>query len=119
MASLTVRFNSIALVERFNHISRMQACSYEGIEVNTKFRLLLISNVDEDGRGARVVLSLKMRDNSIGQLYLPPRFNNVFTMFDLYTINKDRVRFSISVVKIGDGPRHLKLDILDDDDDDR
>ena len=31
MASFTVRFNSIALVERFNHTSRMQACSYKGI----------------------------------------------------------------------------------------
>jgi len=30
MASLTDRFNSIALVERFNHMARTQACSYEG-----------------------------------------------------------------------------------------
>ena len=115
MASLTDGFNSIALVEGFKHMARMQACSYEGIEVNTKFRLILISNVDEDGRGARVVLSLMMRDNSLGQLCLSPRFNNVFTTSDLYTINNDMVRFFISVVKIGDVPRHRRLNVMDDD----
>ena len=112
MASFTARFNRIALVERFNHTARMQACSYEGIEVNTRFRMIYVSNVDEDGRGARVVLSLMMRGNSIGQLYLPPRFNNLFTTTDLCNINEDRVRFSVTVVKLGNGPRHLRFDFL-------
>jgi hypothetical protein len=77
--------------------------------------VIYVSNVDEDGRGAPFVLSLMMRDNSLGQLYLPPRFNNVFSSSDLYRINDDRVRFSVTVVKIGAGPRHLRLDFLDDD----
>ena len=50
MASLTDRFNNVALVERFNHVAQMQAWPLEGIEMDTKFRLIMISNVDEDGR---------------------------------------------------------------------
>jgi len=113
MADLIVRFNTIALIERLNHVARGRSCSYEGIEINTKFRLILISNVEEDSRGARVVLSLMMRDSSLGQLFLSPWFNNVFSSSDKYNTNGDRVRLSITIVKVGDSSKHLRRDFLD------
>ena len=116
MADLIVRFNTVALIERFNHVARGRPCSYEGIEINTKFRLILISNVEKDSRGARVVLSLMMRESSLGQLFLPPLFNNVFSSSDMYNINEERARLSITIVKLGDSSKHLRLDILDDGD---
>jgi len=40
MAEFVDLFNCVALVERFNHIGRMQVCDYAGIEPNISFRVL-------------------------------------------------------------------------------
>ena len=40
MANLVDRLNSIAMIERFNNVARMQGCDYTGIEVNIAFRVL-------------------------------------------------------------------------------
>jgi len=42
MAGLRDGFSSIALVERFNRVARTQACGYDGIETNIKFRYIYI-----------------------------------------------------------------------------
>jgi hypothetical protein len=84
MANFIDLFNSIAMIERFNHEAMMQGCDYTGIEVNIAFRVLYISIVESD----LYVLSLMMGE-SLGQVVLPPRFSNVFHTTDLYRI-KDR-----------------------------
>jgi hypothetical protein len=78
MAEFVDRFNCVALVERFNHIGRMQACHYAVIEPNISFLVLYISVVE----GGMIILSLTMGE-SLGQVFLPPRFNNVFSADDM------------------------------------
>jgi len=105
MANFNDRFNCIALIERFNHVARMRACGYDGFEANIKFRLIYVSLVDGD----QIPLSLMMRDDSLGQLFLPALFRNVFHTDDLYMINESRVRLSVTVAQVGEEPRHLEL----------
>jgi hypothetical protein len=105
MASFSDPFNCIALIERFNHVAIMRACGYDGIEANRKFRLIYVSLVDGD----QIALSLMMRDDSLVQLFLPPRFRNVFHTDDLYRINESRVRLSVTVAQVGEESRHLEL----------
>ena len=105
MAYLVDRVNTIALIERFNHVARQRGCDYAGLEVNRAFRILFISTVEGDQH----VLSLMMGE-SLGQLVLPPRYSTVFHASDLYRIN-DRLRLSLTVSQSGNGPRHLELGI--------
>jgi hypothetical protein len=53
MAEFVDKINSIALIERFNHVGRLQECSYAGIEPNIPFRVIYISVVE----GGRIILS--------------------------------------------------------------
>jgi len=108
MAEFVDRFNCIALVECFNHLGRMQECDYAVIEPNTPFRVIYISII-EDGR---IVLSLIMGD-SLGQVFLPNRFINVFSTSDLYRINGDLVRFCLTIKQPVDGSRHLEMGFLE------
>ena len=63
----------------------MQECYYGGIEPYISFRVLYISVVE----GGRIILSSMMGD-SLDQVFLPPRFENVFSTADVYRINDDR-----------------------------
>jgi len=56
MAEFVDKVNSIALIERFNHVGRLQECGYAGIEPNIPFQVIYISVVE----GRRIILSLKM-----------------------------------------------------------
>jgi hypothetical protein len=56
MAHLVDRFNTIAMIERFNHVARQRGCDYAGIEVNRAFNVHFISTVEGDQH----VLSLMM-----------------------------------------------------------
>ena len=72
----------------------------------------MFSNVD-DGRVARVGLSLIMGDNTLGRMYLPHQFTNVFTPSDIFNINNDRVSYVLTLVKIDDeNPKILRLNLL-------
>jgi hypothetical protein len=73
MAHLVDRFNTIALIERFNHVARQWGCDYVGIETNRKFRVLFISTVEGD----QYIISLMMGE-SLGQLVLPTRYSTYF-----------------------------------------
>jgi len=64
-----------SLIERFNSVALNQAVGLETIDMDKKYRLLIFSNVD-DGRGARVILSLMLGDNKLGRQYIPPQFQN-------------------------------------------
>jgi len=107
MANLVDRFNTIVMIERFNHVARQGGCDYAGIEVNRVFRVLFISTVEGDQH----VLSLMMVE-SLSQLVLPPRYSNVFHT-NMYRINDDRVRLSLTVRQLGNVPRKLELGFLD------
>ena len=96
--SLHERFNSIAMIEIFNHIVRMRACGYEGIEANVKLRLIYVSLVDN-----QIDLSLMMRDDSLGQLFLPAPFRNVFRSEDMYRINESSVSLAVTVAQVEGG----------------
>jgi len=110
MAEFVDKVNSIAIVERFNHVGRMQACGYAGIEPNIPFRVIYISVVE----GGRIVLSLMMGD-TLGQVVLPPRFQNVFNTSDMYRINDDRVRLCLQIRQSGvGGSQHLELGFFDE-----
>ena len=108
MTHLVDRFNTIALIERFNHVARQRGCDYAGIETNMAFRVLFISTVEGDQH----IISL-MKGESLGQLVLPTRYSTVFHTSDLYRINEDRVRLSLTVRQTDNGPRHLELGILE------
>jgi len=108
MAEFVDKFNCVALIERFNHVGRMQECDFAGIEPNI-FRVLYISVVE----GGRIILSLMMGD-SLGQVFLPPRFKNVFSNADMYRINDDRVRLCLQIRQSGGGSRHLELGFLEE-----
>jgi hypothetical protein len=90
MAGLVDRFNSIALIERFNHVARMQPCGYEFIEMNINFGLIYIyiyiSNVDENGRVARVVLSIMTQSGSCTYHACLPMYFPVLTCMILTKI---------------------------------
>ena len=88
----------------------MRACGYDGIEANVKFRLIYISLVEDN----QIFLSLMMRDDSLGQLFLPARFRDVFSSDDMYTINESRVSLAVTVSQVEGGPRHLKLDFWEE-----
>jgi hypothetical protein len=109
MAAYVDRFNTIALIERFNHVGRVQECDYAGIATNIPFRVLYVSIVE----GGRIVLSLMMGD-TLGQVILPPRFLNIFNSADLYRINDDRVRLCLLIRQSGGGPRYLELSFLEE-----
>ena len=83
----------------------MRACGYDGIKANVKFRLIYVSLIDDN----QIALSLVMRDDSLGQLFLPARFRNVFSSDDLYRINEGRVSLSVTIAQVGGGPRQLEL----------
>ena len=109
MAEFCDSFNCVALIERFNHVGRMQECDYAGIEPNISFRRLYISVVE----GGRIILSLMM-GNSLGQVFLPPRFKNVFSTADMYRVNDNRVSLCLQFEQSGEGSRHLELGFLED-----
>jgi hypothetical protein len=88
----------------------MRASGYDGIEANIKFRLIYVSLVDGD----HITLSLMMRDDSLGQLFLPARFRNVFHTDDLYRINENRVSLPVTVAQVGEEPKHLELAFLEE-----
>ena len=71
MAHLFERVNTIALIERFNHVARQRGCDYAGIETNKAFRVLFVSTVEGD----QLVISLMMGE-SLGQLVLPSRYSS-------------------------------------------
>jgi len=98
MAEFVDKVNSIALVERFNHVGRMQECGYAGIEPNIPFRVIYISVVE----GGRIVLSLMMGD-TLSQVFLRPRFQNFFNTSDMYRINDERVRLCLQIRQSGEG----------------
>jgi hypothetical protein len=98
-----------ALIERFNHVYRMQENGYAGIEPNLPFRVIYISVVD----GGRMILSLMMGD-SLGQVFLPPRFKNVFNTADMYRINDDSVRLCLQGRRSWGGSRHLELGLFEE-----
>ena len=108
MAHLVERFNTIALIERFNHVARQRGCDYAGIETNKAFRVLFVSTVEGDQH----VISLMMGE-SLVQLVLPSRYSTVFHTADLYRINEGRVGLSLTVRHTGNGPHHLELAILE------
>ena len=108
MAAFVDRFNTVALIERFNHVGRVQECDYAGIDPNIPFRVLYISIVE----GGRIIMSLMIGDK-LGQVILPPRFQNVFNNTDLYRINDDRVRLCLQIRQSGGGPRYLELGFLE------
>ena len=74
----------------------MRACGYDGIEANVKFRLIYISLVDDN----QITLSLMMRDDFLGQLFLPARFRNVFSSEDMYRINESGVCLAFTVAQV-------------------
>ena len=108
MAHVVDRFSAIALIEIFNHVARQRGCDYAGLETNRAFRVLLISTVEGDQH----IISLMMGE-SLSQPVLPSRYPTVFDTSDLYRINEDRVRLSLTVRQTGNGPRHLELPILE------
>ena len=73
----------------------MRACGYDGIEANIKFRLIYISKVEDN----QIVLSVMTRDETLGQLYLPSRFRDVFS-HDMYAINESRVSLGVAVAQV-------------------
>ena len=108
MTHLVDRFNTIALIERFNHVARQRVCDYAGIETNRAFRVLFIATPE----GGQHVISLMMGE-SLGQLFLPSRYSTVFHTGDLYRINEDRARLSLTGRQSNNGTRHLELGILE------
>ena len=100
-------------INRFNTVALKQTCPLETIDINIKYQLFRFSNVDDDdGRGTRVLLSLKLGDNKLGRLYMPPEFTNVFTLSDMWNNNNDRVKYVVSIVKFDDAhPRNLLLEL--------
>jgi hypothetical protein len=69
---------------------------------------------DDDRRGARVVLSLMLGDNTLGRLYMPPEFTNAFTLSDIWNINNYRVKYVLSIVNIdAEHPRNLRLELAE------
>ena len=109
MAHLVERVNTIALIERFNHVARQRGCQYAGIETNKEFRVLFVSIVEGD----QLVISL-MIGESLGQLILPSRYSTVFHSNDLYRVNDGRVGLGLTVRQTGNGPCRLELTILED-----
>jgi hypothetical protein len=83
--------------------------------MNIKYELLRVSNVDDDdGRGAREVLSLKLGDNTLGRLHMPPEYINVFTLSDIWIINNDMVKYVLSIVNIySEHPRNLRFELAE------
>jgi len=77
MAEFVDRFNCIALVER---LEGCRNATTQGSS-QTSFRIIYISVIE----GGRIVLSLMMGD-SLGQVFFPPRFYNVFSTADLYRL---------------------------------
>jgi hypothetical protein len=108
MAHLVDQFNTIALIESFNHVARQRGCDYAGIETNKAFRVLYVSIVEGDQH----VISLMMGE-SLGQLVLPSRYSTIFNNADLYRINEGRVGLSLTVRQTGNAPRHLELAIFE------
>ena len=109
MDSLIELLNNVALIQRFNSVALEQTCPLETIWW-TK------NTADGDGWEARVVLSLKFNHNTLGQVYLPPQFTDIFTPSDIWVINNDRVRFVLTIVKIDDDhPKNLQLEFEDED----
>ena len=106
---LVERFNTIALIERFNHVARQRGCDYAGIETNKVFIVLFVCTVEGDQH----VISLMMGE-SFGQLVLPSRYSTVFHTAELYGINEGRVGLSLTIRQTGNGICHLELTILDD-----
>ena len=105
MAHLVDRFNTIALIERFNHLARQRGCDYAGIETNRAFMVLFISILE----GGQHVISLMM--GGIGPA--GPSFTVLYLFHtgDLYGIN-DRVRLSLTVRLTNNGTRYLELGIV-------
>jgi len=61
-----------------------------------------------------VVISLKLGDNTLGRLYMPPEFTNLFTLSDIWNINNYSVKYVVSIVKFNDAhPRNLLSEIDD------
>jgi len=108
MAHLVERFNTIALIERFNHVARQRGCDYAGIETNKALRVLFVSTVEGDQHAISLIMG-----ESLGQLDLPSRYSTVFHTADLYRINEGRVGLSLTDRQTGNGPRHLELAILE------
>ena len=103
------------LIERFKTVELKQTCPLDTIGMNINYQFLSVSNIDvdddDDGRGARVVLWLKLGDNTLGPLYMTPDFTNVFTLSDKWNIINDRVRYDVIIVKFDDAqPRNLLLE---------
>ena len=99
------------LVERFNQVAMTKVVPLETIEMDKQYPLLMVSNGD-GSRGARVILSLVLGDNTLGRLYTPPEFTPVFTLLDILEINNDRVKYLISIKYIDDGhPRAPSLEL--------
>ena len=44
-----------------------------------------------------------MMGDSLGQVFLPPRFKNVFNTVDMYIINDDRVMLCLQIRQSGEG----------------
>ena len=109
MAEFVDKVNSIALIERFNNVGRLQECGYAGIAPNIPFRVIYICVVE----GGRIILSLMMGD-SLGQVFLPPRFKNVFNTADMYRINDDSVRLCLQGRRSWGGSRHLELGLFEE-----
>jgi len=99
-------------IERFNNVPQTQAVPLETID--KKFRLFMVSNVD-DGGGATVVSSLQLGDNTLGRMYLQPKFTNVFKPSDILKITNDRLGYGLTIVKIvDDHPKNLQLEFVED-----
>ena len=104
-----------SLIEKFNTVALKQTCPFETIDMNIKYQVLRVSNVDDDDdRGARVVLSLNLGDKPLGRLHMPPEYTNVFTLSDIWNINNDRVKYVLSIVNIdSEHPRNLRLELAE------
>ena len=101
-----------SLVARFNQVALTKVVPLETIDMDKKYKVLMVSH-DEDRYGSRVVLSLIMGDNTLGRLYMPPEFTNVFTLSDIWKIN-DRVKYVLSKINIdAEHPRNLRLEIAE------
>jgi len=66
------------LIERFNTVALKQTCPLETINMKIKYPLLRVSNIDyDDGRGARMVLSLKLSDNTRAVVHTAPIYKHL------------------------------------------
>ena len=102
----------VSLIERFNQVAMTKSVPLETIDTDKKYNLLMVSQ-DDDRRGARVVLSLMLGD-TLGLLYMPSEFTNVFTQTDIWNINNDRVKYGLSIVNIdSEHPRKLRLELAE------